>query len=198
MTRILHIDASARTEGSVSRDLSTRLVRRLADADGEITRRDLSEGGPAFLDADWVGATFKSPDARSNDQLATLAPSDVLVDELEAADHIVIGTPIYNFAVPAVLKAWIDQVARVHRTFVYTDTGPKGLLDGKTAWIVVASGGTPVDSEIDFATPYLRHIFGFMGITDVRVIDAGRWGFLSDEEKAGVIAQAEGEQAKAA
>ncbi len=198
MTHILHIDASARTEGSVSRDLSDRLARRLSGAEGQIIRRDLSNGGPAFLDAGWVGATFTAPDDRSEDQLATLAPSDVLVDELQAADQLVIGTPIYNFAVPAVLKAWIDQVARVHRTFVYTDQGPKGLLEGKTAWIVIASGGTPVDSDIDFATPYLRHVLGFMGITDVRVIDAGRWGFLSDEEKAGIVAQVEGEQTKAA
>ncbi len=198
MVRILRIDASARSEGSVSRDLSDRLVSRLAGVDGEVTVRDLAENSPGFVDADWVGANFTAPDARTDAQRDRLADSEVLVRELETADHIVIGAPIYNFSVPAALKAWIDQVARARRTFIYTEQGPKGLLDGKTAWLVVASGGTPVDSEIDFATPYLRHVLGFLGISDVRVIDAGRWGFLSDAEKAAVIAAAEGAEKAAA
>lgn len=198
MARILRIDASARTDGSVSRDLTDRLVQRLAGASGEVTIRDLAETAPDFVDADWVGANFTAPEDRSQAQRRTLADSERLVQELEAADHIVIGAPIYNFSVPAVLKAWIDQVARARRTFVYTQTGPKGLLDNKTAWLVVASGGTPVDSEIDFATPYLRHILGFLGISDVRVIDAGRWGLLSEAEQAAVIAEAEGAEKAAA
>ncbi len=198
MTRILRIDASARTEGSVSRDLADRLVAQLASGGGDITVRDLTQTPPRFVDGAWVGATFTAPEARSEAQKAELAASDELVDELEAADHIVIGAPIYNFSVPAALKAWIDQVARARRTFVYTETGPKGLLEGKTAWLVVASGGTPVDSDIDFATPYLRHVLGFLGITDVRLIDAGRWGFLSEAEQAAVIAKAEGVEQYAA
>lgn len=192
MAHILRIDASARVEGSVSRDLSDRLVNRLAGADATVTVRNLADQTPTFVDADWVAANFTAPDERSAAQVETLATSEVLVKELEAADYIVIGAPIYNFSVPAALKAWIDQVARARRTFVYTDKGPKGLLEGKTAWLVIASGGTAVDSAIDFATPYLRHVLGFLGISDVRVIDAGRWGFLSEDEKAAVIAQAEG------
>jgi FMN-dependent NADH-azoreductase len=198
MARILRIDASARTEGSVSRDLTDRLVNRLAGPDGDITVRDLAAAAPEFVDAGWVGANFTAPDERSAAQHDRLAGSEALVQELEAADHIVIGAPIYNFSVPAALKAWIDQVARARRTFVYTETGPEGLLKGKTAWLVIASGGTPVDSEIDFATPYLRHVLGFLGISDVRVIDAGRWGFLSDAEQAAVIAEAEGAHRAAA
>ncbi len=198
MTRILRIDASARTEGSVSRDLTDRLIGQLSAGGAEVTVRDLTQTPPRFVDGAWVGANFTAPDARTEAHKAELAESDALVDELEAADHIVIGAPIYNFSVPAALKAWIDQVARARRTFMYTENGPKGLLEGKTAWLVVASGGTPVDSDIDFATPYLRHVMGFLGITDVRVIDAGRWGFLSEAEQAAVIASVEEAQKVAA
>ena len=198
MARILRIDASARADGSVSRDLTDRLVKRLAGSDADITVRDLAATAPDFVDADWVGANFTAPEARSAAQRDRLAGSEVLVKELEAADHIVIGAPIYNFSIPAALKAWIDQVARARRTFVYTENGPKGLLDGKTAWLVIASGGTRVDSEIDFATPYLRYVLGFLGVSDVRVIDAGRWGFLSEAEQAAVIAEAEGVEQAAA
>lgn len=100
-----------------------------------------------------------------------------------------IGVPIYNFSIPASLKAWIDMVARVRRTFRYTETGPEGFLTGKAAFLVVASGGTAVDAEIDFATPYLKHVLGFLGITNVRVIDAARWGALSEAEQAAVRAR---------
>jgi len=103
-----------------------------------------------------------------------LAHSDELIAELEAADTIVIGVPVYNFAIPAALKAWVDQIARARRTFRYTETGPEGLLKGKKAYLVVASGGVPVGSDYDFATGYLRHVLGFVGITDVTVIEAGQ------------------------
>jgi FMN-dependent NADH-azoreductase len=97
-----------------------------------------------------------------------------LIAELEAADTIVIGVPLYNFGIPAALKAWIDLIARARRTFRYTEAGPEGLLKDKKAYLVVASGGVPVGSDYDFATGYLRHVLGFVGITDVTVIDAGQ------------------------
>ena len=198
MARILRIDASARTEGSVSRDLTDRLVARLAGAGGEVTVRDLARSVPSFVNADWVNANFTTPDDRTDAQNDVLAGSELLVQELEAADYIVIGSPIYNFSVPASLKAWIDQIARARRTFLYTENGPKGLLEGKTAWLVIASGGTSADSDIDFATPYLRQVLGFLGIADIRVIDASRWGFLSEVERAAVIAAVDGAQQAAA
>jgi len=145
-----------------------------------------------------VGANFTDPDARTGGQRAQLAASDALIAELEAADQMVIGVPVYNFAIPAALKAWVDLVARARRTFRYSEAGPEGLLKGKTAWLVVASGGTPLDSEIDFATPYLKHVLAFIGITDVRVIDASRWGFRSDDEKAQVSGEVDAASAKAA
>jgi len=167
---ILHIDSSARTDGSVTRDLSADIVAKLG---GKVIRRDLKEALPQITET-WVNANFTPADQRDSAQRDTLALSDQLVDELKAADTIVIGAPVYNFGVPAALKAWIDLVARAGVTFKYSETGPVGLLEGKRAIIAVATGGTPVGSEIDFATGYLKHIMGFIGIHDVEVIAADR------------------------
>ncbi len=167
---ILHIDSSARTTGSVTRDLSARIVEKLG---GDVIRRDLKNALPQ-INEDWVGANFTPADQRDNVQRDTLALSDELVDELQRADTIVIGVPVYNFGVPTALKAWIDLVARAGLTFQYTADGPVGLLEGKRAILAVATGGTPVGSDIDFATGYLRHVLGFIGIADVEVIAADR------------------------
>jgi FMN-dependent NADH-azoreductase len=113
--------------------------------------------------------------------------SDALVAELQAADEIVIAVPVYNFSVPAALKAWIDMVARARVTFRYTEDGPVGLLTGKRAWVIVGSGGTELDGPVDFATAWLRHVLGFLGIDDVRVIAADRQMVVGRER----IAQAE-------
>lgn len=166
---LLHIDASARTEGSTTRSLSASVVARLAPA--RTIRRDLASPLP-LIDEAWVGANFTPADQRDAVQRDILALSDQLVQELIEADTIVIGAPVYNFSVPASLKAWIDLVARAGLTFSYTETGPKGLLDGKRAIVVLASGGTPIGSEVDFASGYITHVLGFLGITDVEVIAA--------------------------
>lgn len=187
MSKVLHVTASARHKGSVSRELSTQLVQSLAVSPGDVTVRDLAEQPIPFVDEDWVGANFTSPDERTNAQNDTLSGSEALIEELEAADHIVIATPIYNFSIPAALKAWVDMIARAKRTFRYTENGPEGLIKGKTAWLVIASGGTAIDSQIDFATPYLRHVLGFVGIDDVRIVDAAKWGGKSDEDKQVVL-----------
>jgi FMN-dependent NADH-azoreductase len=170
---VLEITASARHDGSVSRRLVNDLVTALQDRHGriEITRRDVAAGLP-FVDAAWVGANFTPDEERSAEDRRILALSDTLVSELEAADVVVIGTPIYNFSIPASLKAWIDMVARARKTFRYTENGVEGLLKGKKAFVVVPSGGVPVGSAVDFATPYLRHALGFIGITDVEIIGA--------------------------
>lgn len=170
MTHLLRIDASARRQGSVSRDLTAKIINRF---DATITTRDLATGVP-LIDEAWVAANFTPADQRTPEQAQTLALSDALVAEVQAADTLVIGLPIYNFGVPAALKAWIDQIARAGVTFRYTENGPKGLLEGKRAIIAVASGGTEAGSEIDFATGYLRHILGFIGITDVTMVTADR------------------------
>ena len=172
---MLRVDASARVQGSVTRQLADRLVEGLAArvAGLAVTRRDLAQGLP-FVDADWVAANFTDPDARSAAQRDKLAGSDTLVGEVMDADVWVIATPIYNFGVPASLKAWVDQIARARLTFRYTEQGPQGLLANKKVYILTATGGTEVGSSIDFATPWLKFVLGFLGITDVEVIAADR------------------------
>jgi len=178
MTRtLLHIDTSARRSGSTSRDLSAQIVDRLAPE--TVLRRDLADALP-LIDETWIGANFTPEDQRSDAQRAQMALSDELVAELKAADTLVIGLPIYNFSVPATLKAWIDMVARVGVTFRYSEAGPEGLLTGKRAILAVTSGGTPVGSEIDFATGYLRHVLGFIGITEIEIVAADRMNVDAD------------------
>ena len=174
---LLKVDASGRREGSLSRALGARLADGLvaAGAVDRVVGRDLLDG-VELVDPAWIGANFTPAAERDDAARARLAGSDALVDELVEADVVVIGCPIYNFGPPAALKAWIDQIARARRTFVYTESGPKGLLEGKRAYVIVTSGGTAVDSPIDFATPYLRHALGFVGIDDVTVIAADRTG----------------------
>ncbi|MEM7061175.1 MAG: NAD(P)H-dependent oxidoreductase [Pseudomonadota bacterium] len=177
MTNVLRVDASMRHNGSVTRRLTDQVIAGLEGAN--VVTRDLTTGVD-LVNEGWIGANFTDPADRSGEQQATLAGSDALVAELRAADVVVIGAPIYNFGVPAALKAWIDQVARARETFRYTENGPVGLLDGKRAILVIASGGTETESEIDFATPYLRHILGFMGIHDVQIFAADR--LMADQD----------------
>lgn len=182
MINILSVQSSARYEGSYSRTLSAELVAKLnADGNATIVERDLAKAAP-HISANWIGANYTPKDDRSADQSAILGDSDTFVNELKAADVIVIGVPVYNFSAPALLKSWIDQICRVGETFQYSAEGPKGLLEGKKAYIVLASGGVPVGSPVDFATPYLKHILGFIGISDVEIIAAE--GVLGDVDVA--------------
>jgi len=191
--KILHIDASARKGDSVTRKLSGQLVARLANNNEQVTYRDLSEGLP-YVDETKIGAYFTAPEERSDEQREAIALSDTIVSELKSNDVLVMGVPIYNFSMPASLKAWADLAARVGETFRYTESGPLGLLENKKAYVVIASGGTRVDSSIDFLTPWLRHFLGFMGIKDVTVISADA---LNQNFDAG-LAQAERQLAAAA
>lgn len=170
---ILEVSASGRQNDSVSRQLTRDLIAALV---GErpamtVTHRDLGDG-VELVDESWISANFTDETHRTAEQRERLASSDTLVDELKLADIIVIGAPIYNFGIPAALKAWVDMIARARLTFRYTENGPEGLLQGKKAYVVIASGGVPVDSAVDFATPYLRQALRFVGITDIEVIAA--------------------------
>jgi FMN-dependent NADH-azoreductase len=169
MTSILNIQASANLENSVTRMLSKATSTHLA-ADNVVTR-NLSDG-IKLLDSDWVAANSTPAAERSDAQKNALALSDTLIAEINDADTLVFGLPIYNFGVPAAMKAWIDQIARVGVTFNYSKNGPVGLLENKRAIILVASGGTKLGSDIDFASKYMKHILGFIGITDVTIIAA--------------------------
>lgn len=168
-TTILHIDASARQTGSSTRALSAQIIDHLSPT--QTIRRDLTETLPPVTE-DWINANFTPADQRTPAQVQTLTQSDTLVDEIEKADTLVIGLPIYNFAAPASFKLWIDLIARVGRTFHYTENGPVGLMSGKRAIIAITSGGTPLGSGYDFSSGYIRHILGFIGITDVTFVAA--------------------------
>lgn len=166
-SNILRIDSSARSDGSVSRELGAGL-----DA----------------IDGDWLGANF-TPEADQNEaQRDHLTLSDTLIAEIKAAETLVISLPIYNFGIPSGLKAWIDQVARAGITFKYTPEGPVGLLEGKRAILAVASGGTEVGGPIDFATDYLKHVLGFIGIHNVQIVASDR--LMVDAEVSHTKAQA--------
>lgn len=167
---LLRIDSSARKTGSVSRALADKVEAALAT--GPVTHRDLSRDPLPQIDAHWAAARLVEPEARTPEQADALALSDALVDELKAADTIVISAPIYNFGIPASLKAWIDLVARPRVTFSYSEGGPVGHLTGKRAVLVMASGGVPIGSQMDYATPHLRHVLGFLGISDVTVVSS--------------------------
>ena len=141
-----------------------------------VTTRDLSKGIPQ-IDGSWIGAIFTPAEARGSEQKGIAAYSDVLLEEVKAADLLVIALPVYNFGVPAQLKSWIDHLARKGETFQYSATGPEGLLKGKRAIVAFTSDGTKIGSEIDFASGYLRHMLGFFGITDVRFVAADAIAF---------------------
>ena len=171
-TNILRIDASARGAVSVTRGLNDQIVNRLSQAGAvQVETLDLANPLPQ-ISSDWVEANFTEAGERTDVQRKALELSDRLIADIRTADVLVIGLPIYNFGVPASLKTWIDQISRAGVTFRYTESGPVGLLEGKRAIVSVASGGTKVGSEIDFATGYLRHVLGFVGITDVTFVAA--------------------------
>ena len=175
---ILHIDASARFQGSVTRNLTAKIIAVRLDA--SVITRDLAETPLPQLTESWVNANFTPAESRTKAQVTALSQSDALIGELEAADTIVIGLPVYNFGIPASLKAWVDMVARAGVTFRYTEDGPRGLLTGKRAIVALASGGTEAGSEIDFATPDIRHVVDFLGITDVTIVAADRMALDAD------------------
>lgn len=152
---------------------STKLARALLDGlnPSTVTTRDLS-AGMASINQAWVKANFTAEAERSAAQRDTLALSESLIAEVQAADTLVITCPIYNFGVSSALKAWIDQICRAGQTFNYTESGPVGLLSGKRAYIIVTSGGVPVGSAVDFASPHLTQVLRFIGIEAIQVIAA--------------------------
>lgn len=188
--KVLRIDASGRQDHSSTRVLTDNLIDALEDrySSVEVTRRDLAKGMP-LVDQNWIEANFTPEEKRDAGHRQHLSYSDSLVDELKAAEVVVIGVPIYNFGIPAALKAWVDMVARARLTFRYTGNGPEGLLKGKKVYLVVASGGVVVDSAFDFATPYMRHALGFLGITDIDVITATQQNMRGDESISDARAQ---------
>lgn len=139
--------------------------------------RDLSNSRLPTITAEWIGAMSTSEENRTTGQRDALVLSDMLIGELKAADEYLFGVPMHNFGIPAALKLWIDQVVRVGQTFAYVDGMPKGLLAGKKAKFLIATGGfyaagSPMGSY-NFVEPYLRTLFGFLGVTDTHFVTAG-------------------------
>ena len=170
MTNILHITSSIRGDDSVSTSLGNRLIANLAGKN--VVTRDLAKNDLPFIDAERHAANLAPYADRSEAQHGLAKIADELIDELEAADTIVFSVPVYNFTIPATLKAWADLVARAGRTFRYTQNGPEGLLTGKTVYITAATGGTAIGSDIDFMSPWLKFFLGLLGMTDVRIVAA--------------------------
>jgi len=175
MTSLLAITASPRYELSTSRKLTSLFIEkwRAAHPGGEVVERDLIKTTLPFVDLPWIGGAFTPPEQHSPESAAAIKISNDLVAELQAADHIVIGTPMYNFTIPAVLKAYIDHVVRVGVTVVDN----VGQLTGKKATVFLASGGdfspgSPIEGY-DHASSYLRQVLGFIGITDLDIVLAG-------------------------
>ncbi len=193
MPTLLHIDASPRGDYSISRKLSAAFAEawKAKNPGGTVIRRDLEKTDLTFVDLAWIGGAYSDPASHTPEQKQALALSDELTGELFQATDIVLGTPMYNFAIPASVKAWIDHVVRVNKTFSLDDKGYHGLAGGRTATLIVASGGnyapgSPAEGY-NQETPYLKAIFGFMGITEVKVILAGgttpvTYGKISAEE----------------
>ena len=173
--KILRIDSSASTETGKSRLLTTRIIDELKKLGKslEVTVRDLNESLPQ-VNISWISANNTKVADLADEQKKTLSLSDKLVAEIEAADTLIIGVAVYNFSIPASLKLWVDLICRAGKTFKYSDKGPEGLMTDKKAIICFASGGTPFGSDIDFASGYIRHILGFIGIKDVTFIKADK------------------------
>jgi FMN-dependent NADH-azoreductase len=171
--KILRVDSSSSRGDSITRRLGDEVIRRLKQTypGADLIERDLS-GGIGFLSEIWVQANQTSPANRTQAQKDVLSGSDQLVRELEMSDVVLITAPMYNFSVPAALKAWIDMICRARLTFHYTENGPTGLLKDRPVYLVMASGGVPFGSSADFASGYIRHILGFIGICDVRFVYA--------------------------
>jgi FMN-dependent NADH-azoreductase len=163
---------------SISRKLTAQFAAswQKAHPRGEVISRDLSRTELVPVNGLWVGAAYTPEDARSREQREALAVSDTLIAELQRAEEYVLGVPMHNFSIPSTLKLWIDQVARAGKTFSYGADGPKGLLNGKKATLLIASGGVyehgTAMASLNFVTPYLKAVFGFIGVTDVTIISA--------------------------
>src|SRR5882757_3821507 len=179
MSTLLHIDSSPLYGRSVSRELTAAFVNqwKASHPDGRVIDRDLNATTMPPISAEWVGAAYTPEQARTPQQKKQLDLSDTLLAELAQADEYVIGVPMHNFGVPSVLKLWIDQISRVGKTFSYEGGTPKGLLVGKKATFIVATGGVydpqTQMASFNFVEPYLRSVFGFLGVTDTTFLTAG-------------------------
>ena len=179
MPTLLQIDVSPRGDYSVSRKLSAAFAEawKAKNGGGKVIHRDLTKTDLTFVDMNWIAGAYSTPDQHTPEHKQALKLSNELIGELMEADQIVLGTPMYNFGVPASLKAWIDHIVRIGVTFSRDEQGYHGLVQGKKAAFLVAAGGnyapgSPAETY-NVETPYLKALFGFLGVTDTKVVVAG-------------------------
>ena len=171
---ILQVNGSARREGANSTRVANLVTERLLarNPGAQLVLRDLAVNPQPVLDEAALGALFTPADKRTPEQAARVALDDALIAEVQAADVIVLGVPMYNFAITAQLKNWIDAIAKAGVTFRYTENGPEGLVKGKKVYVALARGGRYRGTELDSQVPYLKTVLGFLGMTDVTFIYA--------------------------
>ncbi|WP_319381856.1 NAD(P)H-dependent oxidoreductase [Thiomicrorhabdus sp.] len=185
MATLLQIDSSASGVHSHSKALAEYFSEKWKNqtAEAETIEINLADNPPPHINSDIIGAMYTKPADRNEQQTQHLAQSEEYLQQLKDADVLVISSPMYNFGIPSVLKAYLDHVIRVGETFVYGENGPEGLLKGKKAYLFIASGGNytqpPLD-QMNFVTPYLKTALAFMGITDVTVFEAANMGMGED------------------
>lgn len=171
---ILQINASARSSGANSTKVADDIVAALKarNPSATVTLRDLAKNPHPVLDEAALQALFTPAEQRTPEQAARVALDDALIAEIQAADAVVLGVPMYNFGVPVQLKNWIDAIARAKVTFQYTANGPEGLLKGKKVYVALARGGIYRDTPADSQVPFLKTALGFLGLTDIQFVYA--------------------------
>lgn len=189
MSNILLVTSSPRGAASLSTKVATDLAEKLSAAlpGSAIVTRDLVAAPLPHIEPDYASGIYTPAEARTAHQAEVVGVSDTAVDELFAADHIILATGLINFSISSTLKSWVDHISRSGRTFSYSDKGPKGLVTGKKVYIVLASGGVYSEGPaavMDFAIPYLKSVLGFNGMTDVEVIRVEGVGMGEDAVKA--------------
>ena len=191
MTTLLQINTSLNAHQGNSSQLADRFVSawKASHTDGNVVVRDVGAEPIPHLDADRFGAFLAKPEDRTPAQQAVAAFSDALIEELKAADVIVLGLPLYNFGIPSTLKSWIDHIARAGVTFRYTETGPVGLLTGKKVYIFAARGGKYAGTPLDTQTNYIRDFFAFLGMSDIEFVYAEGLA-MGEEPKQAALTQA--------
>ena len=171
---ILQINSSSRPDASHSSRLAATIIERLRtqQLDATVTVRDLGRAPLGELDEPALQALFTPAEQRTAAQAARVAVDDAVIAEIQAADVLVLGVPMYNFGVPAQLKNWIDAIARAKVTFTYTEKGPVGLLTGKKVYVALTRGGLYRNTPADTQVPYLKTVLAFLGMTDVQFVYA--------------------------
>lgn len=190
MSHVLLVTTSPRGAESLSTRFATDIAEALRDrSGGTLTVRDLAANPPPHITPAYIQGRITAPEQRTGDQAAAVSVAQAFVDELKAADVVVLGSGMINFGLPSPLKAWFDHVTWPGVTFGYGDAGPKGLLTGKKAYLVTAAGGVfsaGAWAPFDFQTPYLLHLLGFIGLSDVEVVRVEGTVFGPDAAKAAI------------